>query len=193
MTGSSARCRAGCLSARLPVAVRVLVAGLVLGVTALAVISLVAGSPAPGRGSTPPAHDVAESAPLTVLHEWDRHRSAAWAAGDTSALAGLYTARSTAGSSDVALLRRYVARGLRVRDMRMQLLGVRVLTRRPQVIALEVVDRLDDAVVVRAGDWRTSRRLPSDGATTHRLVLRLVEGRWRMARVTVVASGGVRP
>jgi hypothetical protein len=181
------------MSLRVPVAVRVLVAGLALGVSVLAVISLVAGSPAPARVPTPPADVVAGPSPFAVLHEWDRRRSAAWSAGDTAALSRLYTVRSTAGSSDVALLRRYVARGLRVRDMRMQLLGARVLVRRPWVIALEVVDRLDDAVVVRSGELQAARRLPSDGATTHRLVLRLVAGRWRMARVSVVGSGGVGP
>ncbi|HET6165843.1 MAG TPA: hypothetical protein VFE07_03380 [Marmoricola sp.] len=180
------------MSHRVPVAVRVLVVGLVLGVVALVVSSWAGGSPAPGR--------VAESrvagsgpGPLAVLHEWDERRAAAWSGGDGDALGRLYTRRSTAGAADVALLHRYAARGLRVQDMRMQVLGVRVLARRPRMIVLEVLDRLDDAVVTRPGDSSAARRLPSDGVTTHHLVLRLVDGRWLMARVSVVGSGGARP
>lgn len=183
----------GSMSVRVPVAVRVLLVGVVIGVAALTVATWLGGPSVPAPLGSGRSVVAVEPAPLAVLHDWDARRAAAWSAGDTAALARLYTARSTAGRADVTLLHRYAARGLRVRGMRMQLLGARVLTVRPRVIVLEVVDRLDDAVVVRAGDPGVTRRLPVDAATTHRLELRRVDGLWRMADVSLVASGGARP
>jgi hypothetical protein len=175
-----------------PVVVRVLVTGVALGVIALAAVSWFAEPSAPAgvavAGGRP---DLAEeSRPLAVLHDWDARRAAAWAAGDPRSLARLYTSRSGAGIADVALLQRYVDRGLRVRQMRMQVLASRVLVVRPRAITLEVVDRLA-AATVDAG--AAGRRLPVDAATTHRLELRLVGGRWRMDRVAVVGSGRAHP
>jgi hypothetical protein len=181
------------MSVRVPVAIRVLVVGVVIGVAALAATSRLGGPQVPTPAGGGRSVVTAEPAPLAVLHDWDARRAAAWSAGDAAALARLYTARSTAGRADVTLLHRYAARGLLVRGMRMQILGARVLTVRPRVIVLEVVDRLDDAVVVRVGDPAVTRRLPVDAATTHRLELRLVDSRWRMADVSLVASGGARP
>jgi hypothetical protein len=181
------------MSVRVPVAVRVLLVGVVIGVAALTVATWLGGPSVPAPLGSGRSVVAVEPSPLAVLHDWDARRAAAWSAGDTAALARLYTARSTAGRADVTLLHRYAARGLRVRGMRMQLLGARVLTVRPRVIVLEVVDRLDDAVVVRAGDPGVTRRLPVDAATTHRLELRRVDGLWRMADVSLVASGGARP
>lgn len=125
-----------------------------------------------------------------MLHEWDQRRSAAWAAGDATALGGLYTADSTAGTADVTLMLRYADHGLRVHEMRMQVLSARTLITRPRLLELEVTDRLASAVAVRSGDRLTLGRLPSDTATTRRLVLRRVDGRWLMARVWAVPSPG---
>jgi hypothetical protein len=184
-----------------PVAARVLVVGAACGVLVLAGTSWLAGRSAPSVPSAPSAPaplDVAvradtggraQSGPLAVLHDWDARRAAAWADSDPRALARLYTARSTAGAADVALLQRYADRGLRVRRMRMQVLDARVLVLRPRALTLEVVDRLSAATVETGG---TSRRLPADQATTHRLELRLVGGRWRMDRVSV-PSGPADP
>jgi hypothetical protein len=121
------------------------------------------------------------SRPAAVLHAWDGRRAAAWAAGDTEALSRLYVAGSSAGAADVALLRRYVARGIVVRGLRMQVLRVRVLVDRPRVIRLEVTDRLGAAV---AAGPAMSRALPTDRASTSMLVLRRVAHRWLMASVS---------
>lgn len=171
---------------RLPVAVAVLVVGLSGGLVTVGVLSGPSGRAA---GSAPaPARVVAGAAPspaLAVLRDWDRRRADAWAAGDPDALARLYVSGSTAGSADVALLRRYRARGYVVRDMRMQVLAARVLVLRPGLVRVEVTDRLANATAVGA----TEQVLPSDAATTRVLVLRSVEGQWLMARV-LPGSGG---
>jgi hypothetical protein len=127
----------------------------------------------PAPAATLPASD--------VLHEWDGRRAAAFARGDEVALRRLYVPGSTAGTSDVALLRAYDERGLRVRGMRMQLLAVRVLARGPRTWRLEVTDRLVGAVAVTHG-----RRypLPRDRASTRVVELRLLGDRWRVASVT---------
>lgn len=173
---------------RVPVAALVLVLGLTLGVVAVGVFSRLA-DPRPAAADPRQAGIAGPVAgPLAVLHEWDDRRSAAWAAGDPAALARLYTAGSSAGAADVRLLRRYAARGLRVRDLRMQLLGARILIDRPRLVELEVTDRLASAVAVRLTDPQVTRRLPSDGATTHRIVLRRIAGAWQVARVSVVPA-----
>jgi hypothetical protein len=172
-------------------ALLVLAVGLTVGLVAVVVLSRpTAGETAAPRAGSSPAG--ASPTPgggaraVTVLHDWDVRRAAAWASGDADALASLYTAGSTAGAADVALLRRYRSRGLVVRDLRMQVLRARVLTSRPRLVELEVTERLASAVAheVRAG----SRPLPRDVATTHRLVLRRVGGTWLMVRVSVVPS-----
>jgi len=123
-----------------------------------------------------------------VLHDWDRRRAAAWAAGDVAALQALYLPSSSAASADVALLRRYLSHGVRVRGMRMQVLRARVVASTPSVVEVEVTDRLAAGVAVRVDDPRVARRLPADGASTHMVRLRRVRGRWLVARVSV--AGG---
>ncbi|GAB3862879.1 hypothetical protein GCM10028801_29310 [Nocardioides maradonensis] len=155
---------------------------------AIAVV-LVVGAVLLGMGrQVPDQRPVAEVAPaaraagpvaavraLVVLRDWDRTRAAAWAHGDVPALRRLYAAGSAAGRDDVALLRRWSARGLRVRGMSMQLLGVRLEVRTARRIVLVVTDRLVTAYAVGHG-----RRyaLPRDNASTRRLDFRRVEGRW---------------
>jgi hypothetical protein len=187
---------------RIPLAVLVLALGLTAGLVALATVSRPASGPAhrpghgPGHGPTGvPASAGASSesarprGPLALLHDWDTRRAAAWAAGDTAALARLYTDRSSAGVADVALLGRYTARGLVVRGMRMQVLRARVLTVRPRLVEIEVTDRLASAVAVRVGDAAAARRLPADAATTRVLALRRVGDAWLVARVSAGLAG----
>jgi hypothetical protein len=88
---------------------------------------------------------------------------------------------SRAGRRDAALLRRYVERGLVVRDLRMQVLSLRVLRASADLLRLDVVDRV-------AGGDVAGARLPADAATRHVLELRLVEGAWRMAAVSELSS-----
>lgn len=174
----------GRMPVRLPVAVVVLVVGLTCG---LVVVGVVSGHPGPADGSAPSpiTSGVGQPPALAVLQDWDRRRAAAWADADPRALARLYVPGSSAGASDVALLRRYRARGYAVRGMRMQVLAARVLVLRPRLVRVEVTDRLAGATAVDASE----HVLPTDAATTRVLVLRRVGGEWLMARV-LAGSGG---
>lgn len=125
-------------------------------------------------------------APTTeVLHAWDAHRSAAWAAGDPAALVRLYTPGSPAGAADVAMLRAWQARGLRVVDLRMQLLAVETRRRTPDRLVVLVSDRLASGVAVGAG---VRQPLPRDTVSTRRLVLVRVAGEWRVAQASPVRT-----
>ena len=141
-----------------------------------------AGSDPSGPAPIPPHTSVvAALASLTVLRDWDRDRAAAWRAGDTGALRSLYTEGSEAGARDVAMLRRWCDRGLRVRGMTMQVLDVRLRSRAPRRFVLVVTDRLAGPVAVdRSGrTWP----LPRDGASTRRLDFLRTAGRWRLRSV----------
>lgn len=116
--------------------------------------------------------------PAHVLHAWDDRRAAAWAAADPAALAGLYTPGSAAGTRDVAMLRAWSARGLRVEGLRMQLLAVDVRRRTPERLVLAVTDRLVGAVAEPGG-----LPLPRDRASRHVVTMRWVEGEWRVSSV----------
>ncbi|WP_296605175.1 hypothetical protein [Nocardioides sp.] len=120
-----------------------------------------------------------------VLHAWDVDRSAAWAAGDPAALARLYTPRSPAGAADVAMLRAWQARGLRVVDLRMQLLAVETRRRTPDRLVVVVSDRLASGVAVGGG---VRQPLPRDAVSTRRLVLVRVAGEWRVAQASPVRT-----
>lgn len=112
---------------------------------------------------------------LAILRDWDRARAEAWAAGDVRALRRLYTPDSTAGQRDAAMLRRWTARGLRVRGMSMQVLAVELRRRTDRTLVLVVTDRLSGAQAVGPSG---SVELPRDGASTRRLSFREVAGRW---------------
>lgn len=179
---------------RIPVVAVVMVLGLTCGVVAFAVLSARPQLPsAPARSG----HDARPAAAteryaVGVLHDWDSRRAEAWAEGDEEALARIYVADSSAGAADVALLRRYAARGLVVSGLRMQVLRARVLVARPDRLEVEVTDRLASATAVRVGGERIGRRLPADGPTTRHLVLRRDRGQWLMARVSRPAGSGSR-
>ena len=150
--------------------------GVVAGLAAVGLLQTGIGhEPAPAPMAAP-----ARSAALDVLHGWDDARSRAWATGDVAALRRLYVAGSAAGRADVRLLRRYLARGLVVRDMGVQVFAVRVLRHQPDRIRLVVTDRLTGGVAVRDGR-RT--RLPQDRPTTRTIALRRVAGDWRVQSV----------
>jgi hypothetical protein len=160
--------------------------------SAAVVVALVPGSSPVESGSpaVEPSPVVAPQAPVetasgpavraaAVLRAWDEARAGAWAAGSVGALRRLYV--GGAGASDVRLLGAYLERGLRVRDLRVQVLALDVLHRRPREWRLRVTDRLAGGTAVGADGAR--QRLPRDRATTRSLVLRRVDGRWLMAAV----------
>jgi len=154
-------------------------------------------SPAPAAGPRlAPSVTVTDAvASLAVLRDWDRARSAAWASGDTAALRRIYLAGSRVGAHDVAMLQRWVDRGLRVRRIAMQVLAVELRVRTERRIVLVVTDRLADSVAVGV-DRGGSTPLPRDGLTTRRLVFRLTNAGWVLAAAyerplasTAVTSG----
>ena len=168
-----------------------------LGAFAGGVVGVVHGRPvvgteqggAPREPPTPTGRHAAtpdrRAAALAVLRAWDVRRAAAWAAGDEAALAALYTTGSSAGRRDRAMLRRYVARGLRVRGLRMQVLAGSVRDRTTDRIELLVTDRVAHAVAVGRG---VRAGLPRDRMSRRTVVLRRVAGEWRVKRVRAQAS-----
>lgn len=153
---------------------------------ALAGVVAAAVWPAPLRGASgrmhpaPPAPAVRAggAAALSILHAWDADRARAYAAGRPERLRELYVPGSSAGRADVALLRRYHRRGLRVTGMRTQLLSVAVREHRTGLWRVRVVDRLVGAVAVGQGGRTT---LPRDRPSAHDITLRRAgQGRWRV-------------
>lgn len=129
-----------------------------------------------GESSWSPSHVRA----VQLLHDWDRRRSRAWAAQDPAGLRRLYVVGSTAGSRDVALLREYADRGLRVPRLRMQVLRAAVVVDRPRRVVLRITERLAATEAELGGG---SVRLPRDHAQTRVVELRRVAGEWRLASV----------
>ena len=163
---------------------------IIVAVVALVVTGLLRSAPGEDRSSPTSGAAAPRLAPsvtmteavasLAVLRDWDRARSAAWARGDLRGLRRIYLPGAAAGARDVAMLARWVGRGLRVRHMSMQVLSVELRVRTERRIVLDVTDRLADAVAVPAGGGE-ARPLPRDGLTTRRLVFRLAGGRWVLA------------
>ena len=127
---------------------------------------------APARDATPRV--------VSVLHDWDARRSAAWADGDPSALRALYVAGSRTGRADRAALAAYAERGLRVPGLRFQVASVGVVGRSPGRLVLAVTDRLAGAVAVGdGGRWP----LPVDRWSSRVVTLRRVDGAWAVEEV----------
>jgi hypothetical protein len=148
---------------------------LLRAVVALLLLGALAGCGASAVEERPVRAPSAAVSALGVLRSWDRARAEAWAAGDRGRLARLYAAGSAAGRTDLAHLDRWSSRGWRVEGMTMQVLGVRLEARSADRLVLVVTDRLTGAVAVGHG-----RRgvLPSGDASTRRIEIRRVEGRW---------------
>jgi hypothetical protein len=136
-----------------------------------------------------PAAPAPESAPSSaggalraaaILRAWDHRRAAAWAHADVGALAGLYTRRSRSGGQDVADLRRWRSRALRVVGLRQQVAELRVRVDTPHRLVVAVTDRTVDAVAV-GRDRRTA--LPRSEWRAHRIRLLRVHDRWRVDEV----------
>lgn len=157
---------------------------LVLGLCCWAVLRPAAPDTRPALASEAggTAGSAAQARALELLHEWDERRAGAWAAGDVAALRSLYVTGSRTAAEDVAMLRRYVSRGLVVEDLRTQVLSLSVLgDRSPRSVRLEVTDRVSGgSVVTRDG---ASRDLPRDQASTRVVTLRRVGEDWLVAEV----------
>jgi hypothetical protein len=163
---------------------------------ALVVLAVVAGMAlavqrhhAPGRQSS--TLEAAASSPsdraraLAILRGWDRQRAAAYAAGDAAALRRLYVAGSRSGRNDRRLLREYAGRGLRVVEMRTQILSVDIREHTGDALRLAVTDRLASAVAVGEG---VRTELPRDAATPRVVELRRAGPRWLVVEVETVAQ-----
>lgn len=120
-----------------------------------------------------------EAVAAEVLNDWDQRRAAAYAVGEPAALRPLYLPGSAAGRADRALLGEYDARGLRVVDLRTQLLAVEVLDRTHRAWTLRVTDRLVGGVAVGPGG-RVG--LPRDRPSTWRVRLVRHDGAWKVAQ-----------
>lgn len=127
---------------------------------------------------------------LAVLRDWDRARAAAWEAGDIATLRALYTRGSAAGTRDVAMLRQWRGRGLRVRGMSMQVLAVELRARAARRLVLVVTDRLVGAEAVRGHPTATpgGLSLPTDRPTTRQLTFVRTEAGWVLDSATPVRS-----
>jgi hypothetical protein len=138
-------------------------------------------TPSVARSTHPPRVDPQpEVEALAVLSAWDAHRAAAWAAGDARRLRALYTPGSVAGQRDVAMLRRWAARGVVVRGLVTQVVSLREVARSPDTWVLAVTDRLAGGTAVgRRASWR----LPGDAATAHTVTLRRTGPGWRVSAV----------
>jgi len=168
---------------RIPVSVLVLALGLTCGLIGVEVSSV--GHPDDASAGAATVRErstgaVQQPRALAVLRAWDERRSHAWAAGDATALGGLYVTGSAAGAADVRLLVRYLKRGVVVPDLRMQVLQASVVVDRPRRVVVRVTERLASREA-RVGSRLV--RLPRDTATVHVVDLRRVRHTWQVAAV----------
>lgn len=146
----------------------------------------------PSSGSRPadppaaPALTRPETQAARILRLWDSERAQAWALGDRRALRALYVDRAPAATSDVAMLDRWIDRGLRVQGLAMQVLRLDVIGRGDGWWRLRVTDRVSSADVVGPGmeGELVGPETPPGAARTRVLELREQDGTWRMASVT---------
>lgn len=169
---------------------RALSATVIAGLVVMALSATIVSAVGLRRGATPVAR--AAGAPIVttptrtevsvtrVLAGWDRQRAAAWAEGDRRRLRSLYVPGSVAGRRDVAMLTRWQARGLVVRDLRTQVWRLEVLRHEQSRSVVEVTDRIVGGIAVGTAE---SWSLPHDAPTTRRVVLRQIGDRWLVQSV----------
>lgn len=185
---------------RRPVLPAVLLVGLVCGLVCGLVLGLLAGLGCGGAAGAERAVAVRGSAgldrqevraALRALGAVDQRRSRAWEQGDLVALADVYAAGASAGRRDVAALRAWEERGLRVEGMTTQVLEVRAARADADRVRLDLVDRVVLAgarVVGRAARTGPAYALPRDRPTARTVELVRVGGVWRVARVVGVGQ-----
>ncbi|HEX7740744.1 MAG TPA: hypothetical protein VF426_13965 [Marmoricola sp.] len=135
---------------------------------------------ATSAGPAAPAQD-----PLDVIHHWDARRAAAYRADDAGLLRSLYARGSSAGTADLAVLRAYDRRGVRVTTMTPQVLAFTVLDREPDRLRV----RLTGRVAARGDDGRRCLLLPTSPISIRDLTLRRSAGRWVMVSVRARDDG----
>lgn len=139
-----------------------------------------AGDMSPAAGPRP-ARSHPQRRWYVVLARLDARRERAWRRGSTALLAQVYVAGSAELALDSAHLRAYLARGLRVEGVSLDVRRLRVVDAHEGMVRLRVVDELGPVRATTA-DGRT-RRLPTDLPTAHIVELRR-QDRWRISRIT---------
>ncbi|MCM0619537.1 hypothetical protein [Nocardioides bruguierae] len=174
-----------------------LLVGLGALVVAVTTVALAVGVRLLGVGATTPSPVVAPSATTTpvadtsedrralaLLRGWDRRRAVAWAAADPVTLERLYTRGSPTGSQDVAMLRAWQDRGLRVAGLSTQVLSVSALRVSPRLVRLRVTDRVAAGSVERIDTGEaTGQSLPTSRPSTSVVTLVRGAGEWRVRGV----------
>ena len=131
------------------------------------------------------AAPAAEVEALKVLQSWDTRRAAAWASGDVRALQALYQPRSTAGERDVAMLQKWVRRGLTVRGLTTQVLSLEVRSQSADRLVVEVTDRIASATARGPG---VRQALPQDRPSA-RVITLVQDGGWLVQSVVPINEG----
>src|SRR5262245_43486072 len=115
-----------------------------------------------------------------VLDRLDRRREHAYAAADPALLRAVYVSGSPVLRHDLATLRAYSERGVRLTGVQLRTLDVTSLDRSGRYVRLSVVDQLDRPTAHGDGG---AVRLPRDRATARVIVLRDAADGWRIAAV----------
>ena len=115
-----------------------------------------------------------------VLDRLDRQRERAYAAEDPALLRAVYVSGSLVLRHDLATLRAYSDRDVRLTGVRLRTLDVEPLGRSGPYVRLHVVDQLDRPTAHGADG---TVRLPRDRATVRVIVLRDATDGWRIAAV----------
>ena len=115
-----------------------------------------------------------------VLDRLDRRRERAYAAADPALLRAVYVSGSPVLRHDLATLRAYSERGVRLTGVQLRTLDVTPLDRSGHCVRLSVVDQLDRPTAHGDGG---AVRLPRDRATARVIVLRDAADGWRIAAV----------
>ena len=121
---------------------------------------------------------------LGVLRSWDARRAEAYSAGDVAALRRLHVPGSLLARQDVAVLRRYRERGLRVTRLEQQVFSVDVHEAGARAVTMTVVERLARTSVRRSerrqggsGQWV----LPASGFERRTLRFEREAAGWRLS------------
>jgi hypothetical protein len=120
---------------------------------------------------------------LQVLRDWDRRRAAAFVARDPVALSALYKAGSGLARQDLATLRGYQRRDVRVVDLGSQVASAQVLIASHDVLELRVVERLG---VVRVAVDGVRRSLAPSRFERRVLRFERVGSGWRLSSARAV-------